>query len=1119
MKTRYLTTTALAGLTVFALSAGTAFADCQPNPPTDGQTVTCTATDNTGVSAPAATGVQIDVDTGADVTTAGTTVELGSNATINIDTGGQVVSTGGTSLITGGNSTININGTLRSDAGTAYTYNGNAGETLDMTIGGTVTGNVDLGASDANFTLLSGSTVTGTVTANGASDRFILGGIVDGAFDVSTLGAGYNGFESFEKTGTSTWALSGTGTYTTGTTISGGTISAGSTDNLGSNTAGNTIAMSGGGALLYTGAFNSARNMTIGTGGGTIDTNGFNTTITGVISGAGRVTKTGAGTLTLSATNTFTGGLSISGGTVIAGNTAHLGSNVAGNSIAITNGGILQYSAAFNSARAMSFGAGGGTINTNGFNSTISGALSGAGLITKAGTGNLTLTGTNTFTGGLTITGGTVIANNSARLGSNTAANTITLNGGALQFGAAFTSARNMVIDAGNGTINSGTFANTISGIISGAGTLTKSGTGTLTLTGANTFTGGLNITAGTISANSTARLGANTAANTIALTNGGTLLYTAAFDSARNMTVGAGGGTINTGTFNTTLSGDISGAGTLTKSGTGTMTLTGANTFSNLTLNAGTVVMNGTGTVATAVNNGATLLGTGTTGNVTVNNGGRVAGGNSIGTLNVNGTVSFASGAQYDVEYDAATADRITATGAVTIDNGAVLNIIGSGAAGTYQPNTVYTILSGSAVTGTFGTVNSNLVFLTATQTNTGTALTLNLARNNTSFADVALNEQQKDVARAVTALGTGNPVFEAFTSLTAQQAQDAMDDLSGQHNAGVATAMAQSTGFVQSMLTTHMNALSHDGRTGDTAALISAQDPAMYTAAYLEPAAGMRSARAWMQMIGSQGRSDANHTRGTPEQKRHSYGGVAGIDLPFQKGFIGFVAGYERGEITTNSQGASSDIDNYHLGGYATSPVAGGMTVSGAINGTYHSIETQRRITFGGADFAPQGDTGAWTASAFAQISKPMALHGFAVEPFAGISLMYNNMNGYSETGGGGAGLTVADYSATNTATLIGTRFGKMINLDGSIFNLTASLGWQHMFGDMDGRITQNFTGSATTFSAFAAARARDAAVVSLGADANINDIIMAYLGYDGAYSSDNRDHGFRIGLKLQF
>ncbi|MBJ3815447.1 hypothetical protein F9C28_11030 [Shimwellia pseudoproteus] len=54
----------------------------------------------------------------------------------------------------------------------------------------------------------------------------------------------------------------------------------------------------------------------LGSGGGVVDTNGFNNTLNSIISGDGALSKTGAGTLLLTGVNTYTGGTSVQEGTL-----------------------------------------------------------------------------------------------------------------------------------------------------------------------------------------------------------------------------------------------------------------------------------------------------------------------------------------------------------------------------------------------------------------------------------------------------------------------------------------------------------------------------------------------------------------------------------------------------------------------------------------------------------------------------------------------------------------------------------------------------------------------------------------------------------------------------------
>ena len=194
-----------------------------------------------------------------------------------------------------------------------------------------------------------------------------------------------------------------------------------------------------------------------------------------------------------------------------------------------------------------------------------------------------------------------------ANLGN--AANTVTLNGGALEANATFTSARSITLGGGAFQPDSGATL-TLSGLLSGSGGLTLNGAGTLVLSDAsNSYTGGNTITAGNLSVGADADLGA--AANIVAL-NGGALETTATFTSTRSITLG--GGSFGPSAATTlTLSGLLSGGGGLTLNGAGTLILsdasnsyTGGNTITagNLSVGADADLGNATNTVT--LNGGA---------------------------------------------------------------------------------------------------------------------------------------------------------------------------------------------------------------------------------------------------------------------------------------------------------------------------------------------------------------------------------------------------------------------------------------------------------------------------------------------------------------------------------
>ncbi|MDL2268049.1 autotransporter-associated beta strand repeat-containing protein, partial [Desulfovibrio sp. OttesenSCG-928-G15] len=186
--------------------------------------------------------------------------------------------------------------------------------------------------------------------------------------------------------------------------------------------------------------------------------------------------------------------------------------------------------------------------------------------LTKKGGGTLVLTGANTYTGKTTISAGTLTLSGAGTLGNGNYAGAIENNGA-------------LVLDQ--------TSAQTLSGVVSGAGNINKSGNGVLTLSGnssgyTGTFTqaaGTVHVTnnlggtfiqnAGTLTSTSGTTLGAATFKGTVTPT--GTLnVASASFDGA---TVNLGNGGVNTVTATgaisfisnvTTISiGDLSGSGT----------------------------------------------------------------------------------------------------------------------------------------------------------------------------------------------------------------------------------------------------------------------------------------------------------------------------------------------------------------------------------------------------------------------------------------------------------------------------------------------------------------------------------------------------------------------------
>jgi autotransporter-associated beta strand protein len=323
----------------------------------------------------------------------------------------------------------------------------------------------------------------------------------------------------------------GSTTYTGNLSLNGGTLKTCEVDPGGGTpgnwTSGGSCTWSGG-TVQAIGTLNFAVPATIGAGGATIDSNGFTCTVSGLLSGNGGLTKLGTGTLTLTASNTYSGDTKISGGNIALSN-----ANALQNSTLDYNsyGGTLSFGTLTGAAlgglkgsQALSLTNASSAavqlqVGGNGQSTSYSGALSGAGSLTKAGTGTLTLTASNAFSGAVNFNGGLINAASLNNLGSGSA---LTFNGGGLQFGGIYDpSTRTMTFQSGGATLDTNgkiiILANPIGN--GGAGGLTKAGSGILTLNAANTYTGDTIVSSGTLELTSAGQISAASDISTSATT------------------------------------------------------------------------------------------------------------------------------------------------------------------------------------------------------------------------------------------------------------------------------------------------------------------------------------------------------------------------------------------------------------------------------------------------------------------------------------------------------------------------------------------------------------------------------------------------------------------------
>jgi len=427
-----------------------------------------------------------------------------------------IIRLSGTNTFTGsvtlnrGSVQIDSDAALGATANT-LTLNSYAGHSLIFTNAMTYTHNTAVGFADATF--------------NTGSNNVIASGVI------STL----SGTIGIIKTGSGNLTINNTNTYNGGTTVNGGVLIASGGAAI-PDVSAVTLANTAGVSLQLNNNETVASIAGGGTTGGTIELGNntlslagtASTSFSGVINGiGGSITKIAAstGTLTLSGTNTYTGGTNLNGGALSISNGSALGTGTlnvnlstgatfltvtntaatdVGNAIAMPAPGSAQLYVISKSAASSSTGT---QLNLTG---AISGGNANTTLrFTSGTTGDYTTTyrlaGNNTFSGVIELYRGAIVITNNNSLGNAT----LNLNGnnnttlGDLRFENSVTLSNNIALvnNSNPDPINTNGNTATLNGIVSSTGSagLVKIGSGTLLLGGTNTYTVTTAINEGTL--------------------------------------------------------------------------------------------------------------------------------------------------------------------------------------------------------------------------------------------------------------------------------------------------------------------------------------------------------------------------------------------------------------------------------------------------------------------------------------------------------------------------------------------------------------------------------------------------------------------------------------------
>ena len=763
--------------------------------------------------------------------------------------------------------------------------------------------------------------------------------------------------------------------------------------------------------------------------------------ISGNISGAGALIKNGSEIVTLSGTNTYSGGTTVNNGT-LAGTTNSLQGT-------ITNNGKVTFEQSSDG--------------------TYAGIMSGSGSLEKAGNGIVTLNGNNSFSGGTILNAGTLEVASGNALGSGS----LTLNGGKLLVQSSSEMQANLGF-GGNFTWNNGTVAFYDTGAspksdelkISVGGDLLNGGSG-----GQFDFSQVEALDAGTyalLAYNGTsdfqigdfaASAGEGTTLNGTFSINNGTVLYevtgasssgpvlenkgsvntpvvsdytvdqviitrdqenivnsltfenngTLAVETGGKLEVSSGKLTVSDGSDSTVSGGKLTtSTNDLVKDGDGQLNLENEVEVTNdAKVEAGLLAIKGDGILKAKnliVQSGGTLGGDGTA-EADVQVFGTLAVGNSPGTLNITGDLTLDAGSTTEVEIESLTNyDQTIAIGDIAL-NGTLTATTWNN--GTIQVGDKYDVFQSTAgtITGEFHTYNapSNL---RVRLLNNGSTASLRFAPE--TYTLMAQTQNQFNVAAALDS-------FIPATAGDAMTVSTALDELTAaEYPAAFHQTMPY---FYESMAEILLDQGFHQTkRLQQRLALLRSINKAS-----TNENSGIASGwRAWTHV--NVDTMSANAFDAAPGYDNERDGFQVGADYYGNNNIqLGVFAGRDFNKVDYSAD-SKLRTDSIQFGGYASYSKADGTYFDAILSSGLVDMNTRRGITFSTIDRNASAEVDSFQFNASVGGGRDFKHGNFTFGPHAALELSSVTVDGFNEQGADSLNLRLKKQSIRRLSAEVG-------------------------------------------------------------------------------------------------
>ncbi|MBU1303941.1 MAG: S8 family serine peptidase [Alphaproteobacteria bacterium] len=569
----------------------------------------------------------------------------------------------------------------------------------------------------------------------------------------------------------------------------------------------------------------------------------------------------------------------------------------------------------------------------------------------------------------------------------------------------------------------------------------------------------------------------------------------------------------VDTAGSNSTLSNSISGSGGLNKQGSGTLTLTGANSYTGeTTVNGGQLSINGSVTSKVTVAQNGALRGVGKI-DSSLYSAGRLAPGNSPGTLTVNGPVTIAAGATTSFDIDgtgtsngAGNYSRLIttgSTGSISV-NGVIVPVLrgitGSASNSYVAPlGSRYEVIQAStSVTGGFTSLTQpttggmpNSTRMDTLYSSASIALVVTpLVYGNLAANGLAADPNQNAVGAALDAVRPAagprsTEVFSALYATTPEALVPALSQVAGEVHASGATLILEHGGLLRDALNNRF-----------------------------APGVAGKTAQGWTSLQAVGGWSEGGGAARMNWSEQALFAGADGIAVGNWN--VGFAGGLSRTGGRVDAQNASARSTNGDLAVYGQTEF-GPIKASMGAGVTLSGVDTTRAISFGGVNSAIGTSYTRLSGQLFGEVGYGLELANVDVMPFVSGTLIGLSSANFAETGSPFA-LTGTVAGEALGISVVGIRMATQVPVGDAELSASAMVGWQHVFGDVQGSSSQSLAGGAA-FRTVGAGLSRDALVVDLGLNYILDKGINAGLTYSGKFGPASGSGAVKGTLKVSF